>query len=104
MFCHHSETGVSTLRNYLEAVGGRLSLIVEFPDRSPCVLDRFRGEKYRPPGEKMRASQFEIQGEIAPRGAILLREVPPNRKSLITLRKISSYFNPPALLTPRLSR
>lgn len=29
---------LSTLRNYVEGVGGRLSLVVEFPDRPPILL------------------------------------------------------------------
>ena len=29
---------LSTLRNYVEGVGGKLSLVVEFPDRPPVVL------------------------------------------------------------------
>jgi len=29
---------LSTLRSYVEAVGGKLSLMVEFPDRPPVIL------------------------------------------------------------------
>ena len=29
---------LSTLRSYVEGVGGKLSMIVEFPDRTPVVL------------------------------------------------------------------
>ena len=29
---------VSTLRRYVDGVGGKLSLVVEFPDRPPVVL------------------------------------------------------------------
>ena len=29
---------LSTLRSYVEGVGGKLSLIVEFPDRPPVIL------------------------------------------------------------------
>jgi transcriptional regulator with XRE-family HTH domain len=29
---------LSTLRNYVEGLGGKLSLIVEFPDREPVIL------------------------------------------------------------------
>jgi len=32
---------LSTLRTYVEGVGGKLSLIVEFPDRAPVVLTGF---------------------------------------------------------------
>jgi hypothetical protein len=33
---------LSTLRTYVEGVGGKLSLIVEFPDRAPVILTGFR--------------------------------------------------------------
>ena len=33
-----SDLMISTLRNYVEAMGGRLSLIVEFPGRMPVHL------------------------------------------------------------------
>ena len=39
---------LSTLRNYVEGVGGKLSLVVEFPDRAPVVLRGF-GEKRETP-------------------------------------------------------
>ena len=33
-----SDLLISTLRGYVEALGGRLSLVAEFPDRDPVVL------------------------------------------------------------------
>ena len=33
-----SDLMISTLRNYVEAMGGRLDLVVEFPDRVPVHL------------------------------------------------------------------
>lgn len=33
-----SDLLISTLRSYVEAMGGRLSLVAEFPDRKPVVL------------------------------------------------------------------
>ncbi|HEV2991505.1 MAG TPA: helix-turn-helix domain-containing protein [Candidatus Angelobacter sp.] len=33
-----SDLLISTLREYVEAMGGHLSLVVEFPDREPVVL------------------------------------------------------------------
>jgi transcriptional regulator with XRE-family HTH domain len=44
---------LSTLRNYVEGVGGKLSLVVEFPDRAPVVLSGF-GEATEPskPGKQ----------------------------------------------------
>ncbi|MDR3753373.1 MAG: XRE family transcriptional regulator [Terracidiphilus sp.] len=36
-----SDLYLSTLRDYVEGVGGKLSLVVEFPDRAPVVLSGF---------------------------------------------------------------
>ena len=36
-----SDLLISTLRSYVEAVGGRLSLVAEFPDREPVALSGF---------------------------------------------------------------
>lgn len=33
-----SDLLISTLRNYVEAMGGTLSLVAEFPDKEPVVL------------------------------------------------------------------
>jgi hypothetical protein len=33
-----SDLLISTLRNYVEAMGGSLSLVAEFPDRKPVIL------------------------------------------------------------------
>jgi transcriptional regulator with XRE-family HTH domain len=33
-----SDLLISTLRNYVEAMGGSLSLVAEFPDREPVIL------------------------------------------------------------------
>ncbi len=36
-----SDLMLSTLRSYVEAIGGKLSLMVEFPDRAPVSLEGF---------------------------------------------------------------
>jgi DNA-binding XRE family transcriptional regulator len=33
-----SDLLISTLRDYVQAMGGQLSLVVEFPDREPVIL------------------------------------------------------------------
>ena len=43
-----SDLMLSTLRSYVEAMGGTLSLIVEFPDRVPVSLAGF-GDTEEPP-------------------------------------------------------
>ncbi len=45
---------LSTLRTYVEGVGGKLSLIVEFPDRAPVLLAGF-GENESETKAKKRA-------------------------------------------------
>ena len=34
-----SDLLLSTLRNYVEAVGGRLTLVAEFPDKAPVTIE-----------------------------------------------------------------
>jgi transcriptional regulator with XRE-family HTH domain len=51
---------LSTLRSYVEAVGGKLSLIVEFPDRSAVTLAAFGEDQTKANKEslaKKRANQ-----------------------------------------------
>jgi transcriptional regulator with XRE-family HTH domain len=36
-----SDLMISTLRSYVEAMGGRLRLTVEFPDKAPVALEGF---------------------------------------------------------------
>lgn len=40
-----SDLYISTLRGYVEGVGGKLSLVVEFPDRPPVVLAGLGGNE-----------------------------------------------------------
>ncbi|MDR3728046.1 MAG: XRE family transcriptional regulator [Terracidiphilus sp.] len=43
---------LSTLRSYVEGVGGKLSLIVEFPDRQPVILAGLGEETGESEGKK----------------------------------------------------
>ena len=43
-----SDLLLSTLRSYVNAMGGKLSLIVEFPDQTPVSLEGF-GDTEEPP-------------------------------------------------------
>jgi len=48
-----SDLLISTLRKTVEAMGGSLSLVVEFPDRDPVVLSGIAGEdSAKPAGRK----------------------------------------------------
>ena len=44
-----SDLLISTLRSYVEAMGGSLSLIAEFPDREPVILSGFAAMATDPP-------------------------------------------------------
>jgi transcriptional regulator with XRE-family HTH domain len=51
---------LSTLRSYIEAMGGKLRLVVEFPDRKPVTLanlDSLAPGKPAPRGRKRRDEQ-----------------------------------------------
>ena len=43
-----SDMLLSTLRRYIEAMGGRLELVARFPDRSPLVIEQLSPEKPAP--------------------------------------------------------
>lgn len=40
-----SDMLLSTLRRYVEAMGGKLELVAQFPDRPPLVIDHLVGEE-----------------------------------------------------------
>jgi DNA-binding XRE family transcriptional regulator len=56
-----SDLYLSTLRSYVEGVGGKLSLIVEFPDRPPVILAGL-GEK---PGKDERPKKSRKKPKAA---------------------------------------
>jgi transcriptional regulator with XRE-family HTH domain len=47
-----SDLLISTLREYVEAMGGNLSLIAEFPDREPVLLSGIIEDDPKPRGRK----------------------------------------------------
>ena len=49
---------ISTLRSYVKAMGGRLSLVAEFPDRQPVVLYSIVEMGTEQPSGKKRASAY----------------------------------------------
>ena len=49
-----SDLLISTLRSYVEAMGGRLSLIAEFPDREPIALSGLAAIDTKPTGGRRR--------------------------------------------------
>jgi transcriptional regulator with XRE-family HTH domain len=52
-----SDLYISTLRSYVEGVGGRLSLVVELPDRPPVILAGLGGDEgSKAPKKKTKSS------------------------------------------------
>lgn len=51
-----SDMLLSTLRRYVEAMGGKLELVAQFPDRPPLVIDHLAGEASPRPVRKARGS------------------------------------------------
>ena len=49
-----SDLLISTLQNYVKAMGGSLSLVAEFPDREPVVLSGLAAIKPRSPNSSGR--------------------------------------------------
>ncbi|MEO8131216.1 MAG: helix-turn-helix domain-containing protein [Bryobacteraceae bacterium] len=47
-----SDLLLSTLRKTVEAMGGRLSLIAQFPDRGPVVLSGISGDELPDPSKR----------------------------------------------------
>ena len=57
---------LSTLRDYVEGVGGKLSLVVEFPDRAPVVLTGFGEKQASPKPRKQSAGTSKRQAASKP--------------------------------------
>ena len=51
-----SDMLLSTLRRYVEAMGGKLELVAQFPDRPPLVIDHLAGDASPRPAHKARSS------------------------------------------------
>jgi transcriptional regulator with XRE-family HTH domain len=51
-----SDMLLSTLRRYVEAMGGRLDLVARFPDRAPVILDHLSSDR-QSAGRKARRSK-----------------------------------------------
>ena len=55
-----SDMLISTMRHYVESLGGKLELVARFPDRPPVVIDHIGGEvvlnKRGNPSRRVRSS------------------------------------------------
>ena len=49
-----SDILLSTLRRYVEAMGGELNLVTRFPNRPPLVIDRIAAKPPSRPGSRVR--------------------------------------------------
>lgn len=48
-----SDMLLSTLRHYVECIGGRLALVATFPDQPPMIID-YRDDKHQEPKKRGR--------------------------------------------------
>ena len=53
-----SDMLLSTLRRYVEAMGGKLELVAQFPDRPPLAIDHLAGEASPRLAHKARGSSL----------------------------------------------
>jgi len=52
-----SDMLLSTLRRYVEAMGGKLELVAEFPDRPRMVIDKLTPIREKPPAQTQSKSK-----------------------------------------------
>jgi hypothetical protein len=62
-----SDLYISTLRSYVEGVGGKLSLVVELPDRPPVVLAGLGGDDG--PKNKRKKARLSVKSKAKSRRA-----------------------------------
>jgi transcriptional regulator with XRE-family HTH domain len=64
-----SDLYISTLRNYVEGVGGELTLLVRFPDQQPVFLTGFGETEGKKSAKKKtsRAAKSKLESKAAPR-------------------------------------
>ncbi|MBV9999850.1 MAG: XRE family transcriptional regulator [Verrucomicrobia bacterium] len=53
---------LSTLRGYVEALGGKLSLVAEFPDRGPVILSGIAEDESAPKTSSRKRTPAHAQG------------------------------------------
>jgi len=58
---------LSTLRSYVEGVGGRLTLMVEFPDQQPVILSGLGEDEGKKKAKKPAKSKAKNKAEGRPR-------------------------------------
>ena len=75
---------ISTLTSYVQAMGGKLHLVAQFPDRPPIELTSIAalGKKNRPSSELPVASRAPALAIIQPQGRKPLRWSPRNERSV----------------------
>lgn len=64
-----SDLLLSTLRSYVAAMGGRLRLIAEFPDRPAVDISSLSEEGGEGPGRTVRRGRAPARGTEHPHGA-----------------------------------
>ena len=64
---HRSDMLLSTLRHYIESVGGQLELVATFPGQAPVIIDQI-GERKRKAAKRRRRAARAGGGAGLPRG------------------------------------
>jgi DNA-binding transcriptional regulator YiaG len=67
-----SDLLISTLRDYIQTMGGKLSLVVEFPDREPIMLSGISESAARPLRARKRAHATGVKTYPRPAPVLLL--------------------------------
>lgn len=97
-----SDLYLSTLRSYVEGVGGKLSLVVEFPDRAPVLLTGFGDQQSPSKSRKKSGKRSSFGGRPKNRSRRAARSGPDPPPSLVTgwvsHSKARSYLPVSALL------
>jgi len=56
-----SDMLLSTLRRYVEAMGGKLELVAEFPDRPRMVIDQLTPAREKPPSRPQTKAKLDAK-------------------------------------------
>lgn len=66
-----SDMLLSTLRRYVEAMGGKLELVAEFPDRPRIVIDQLARTREQPPSRTQAKSKHRAKSRQTGKRQIL---------------------------------
>ena len=68
-----SDLYISTLRSYVEGVGGKLSLVVEFPDQAPVILAGLGMDEGKPKKSLRKKAKLASKRDVSVKPSVKLR-------------------------------